>query len=91
MLNDEPQLRHLRTARGGDCVLLPALPGLGIGAGQFDSNWIGWPRMVIKNGLAYVFYTGNGEAGLRAIEVDKLTDWASEGGQTFDLLKPAAQ
>lgn len=58
----------------------PALPATGISANQFDSNWVGWPRMVIKNDTGYVFYTGNGETGMRTIALDQLTDWESEGG-----------
>ncbi len=64
----------------------PALPGLGINADQFDSNWVGWPRMYIKDGVGYVFYTGNAQVGLRTIRLDDLTNWQTEGGQTFDLL-----
>ena len=64
----------------------PTLPGLGVNADQFDSNWVGWPRMLIKDNLAYVFYTGNGQTGLRTIPVDELTNWESENGKTFDLL-----
>ena len=33
----------------------------------------------------YVFYTGNAQVGLRTIPLDKLTNWQTEGGQTFDL------
>ena len=40
--------------------------------------------MVIKDGIGYVFYTG---PGLRTIEIDKLTNWETEGGETIDLLK----
>lgn len=64
----------------------PALPGLGINADQFDSNWVGWPRMYIKDGVGYVFYTGNAQVGLRIIPLRDLTNWQTEGGQTFDLL-----
>ena len=64
----------------------PALPGLGINAEQFDSNWVGWPRMFVKAGIGYVFYTGNAQVGLRTIPLDALTNWQTEGGQTFDLL-----
>lgn len=53
----------------------PALPALGISSDQFDSNWTGWPRMVIRDGVGYVFYTGNAQVGLRTIPVDRLTDW----------------
>jgi hypothetical protein len=56
----------------------PALPALGISANQFDSNWTGWPRMFIRNDSGYVFYTGNGETGMRPIAIAQLTNWESE-------------
>ena len=64
----------------------PALPGLGIGSAQFDNNWVGWPRMFVKDSVGYVFYTGNAQVGLRTIPLDDLINWQTEGGQTFDLL-----
>ena len=64
----------------------PALPGLGISTDQFDSNWVGWPRMYIKDGVGYVFYTGNAQVGLRTIPLEDLTNWQTEGGETLDLL-----
>ncbi len=64
----------------------PALPGMGVGAHQFDGKWTGWPRMVVKDGAARVFYTGDGQVGVRTIDVGDLTDWSSEGGETIDLL-----
>ena len=63
----------------------PALPGLGINADQFDSNWVGWPRMYIKDGVGYVFYTGNAQVGLRMIPIEHLINWEAEGGETVDL------
>jgi predicted GH43/DUF377 family glycosyl hydrolase len=65
----------------------PALPASGISKSQFDSTWTGWPRMVIRNGLAYVFYTGGHHIGMRTIPVSQLTNWESEGGRTLDLLE----
>ena len=65
----------------------PALPGLGIGADQFDSDWVGWPRMHIKDEVGYVFYTGNAQVGLRTIPLDGLTNWETENGETVDLLR----
>ncbi len=64
----------------------PALPALGIGVERFDHTWTGWPRMVIKDGLGYVFYTGNAQVGLRTIPIRRLTDWTSEGGKTFRIV-----
>ena len=37
--------------------------------------------MVAKDGGGYVFYTGNAQVGLRKIQIDRLTDWESEGGE----------
>lgn len=72
----------------------PALPALGADAEQFDNNWTGWPRMYIKDGTAYVFYTGGSPAsiggvhiGLRTIPVAQLTNWESEGSSTIDILQ----
>jgi hypothetical protein len=62
----------------------PALPALGISKEQFDNNWVGWPRMVIRDGLGYIFYSG---PGLRTIKIKKLIDWEGEGGIVIDLLK----
>ena len=62
----------------------PALPGLGINADQFDSNWVGWPRMYIKDGIGYVFYTGNAQVGLRTIPIDNLINWKTEHGLTIE-------
>ena len=64
----------------------PALPALGIGAERFDNTWTGWPRMFVKGDTGYVFYTGNAQVGLRTIPVRQLTDWESEGGETFRMI-----
>ena len=64
----------------------PVLHGLGIGAEQFDNTWTGWPRMVVKDSIGYVFYTGNAQVGLRTIPVDQLTNWESEGGEMIRLV-----
>jgi len=58
------------------------LPALGINAEHFDNTWTGWPRMVVKDGIGYVFYTGNAQVGLRKIRIDRLTNWECEGGET---------
>ena len=65
----------------------PALPGLGIGIDQFDSRWVGWPRMFIKDSIGYIFYTGDAQVGLRSIRIEQLTDWQSEGGKVLDMLQ----
>ena len=64
----------------------PALPALGIGAERFDNTWTGWPRMVVKDDVGYVFYTGNAQVGLRTIPVRQLTDWETEGGDTIRIV-----
>ena len=67
----------------------PALPGLGT-SGQFDQNWVGWPRMVIKDEIGYIFYTASGNIppsiGLRRIPIQQLINWETEGGETINLL-----
>jgi predicted GH43/DUF377 family glycosyl hydrolase len=72
----------------------PALPGLGVGSEQFDNKWVGWPRMVVKDGIGYVFYTGGSpdreggvHIGLRTISLNALTNWETEGGETIDMLQ----
>ena len=64
----------------------PALPALGIGTERFDHTWTGWPRMVVKDGLGYVFYTGNAQVGLRMIPIRRLVDWDGEGGETIRMV-----
>lgn len=67
----------------------PALPGLGT-KGQFDSQWVGWPRMVVKDGIGYVFYTGSGSIlpsiGMRQISINDLDNWGSEGGDKIVVI-----
>lgn len=72
----------------------PALPGLGVGPEQFDNKWVGWPRMFVKDGTGYVFYTGGSRdteggvhVGLRTISIEELTNWESEGGEIIDMLE----
>lgn len=65
----------------------PGLPGSGVSKELFDTSWVGWPRMFIKNGVGYVYYTGGRQIGLRTIAIDELTNWRSEGGETIDMLK----
>jgi hypothetical protein len=74
--------------------LNPALPAMGADSEQFDNNWIGWPRMFVKDGVGYVFYTGGSpkkiggvHIGLRTIPIEQLINWDSEGGETIDVLR----
>ncbi|MGC2635839.1 MAG: hypothetical protein WA294_01580 [Acidobacteriaceae bacterium] len=53
----------------------PALPGTGISKERFDTFWVGWPRMFIKDGIGYVFYTRSRAIGARAIPIHQMTDW----------------
>lgn len=63
----------------------PVLPASGISEDQFDNGWTGWPRMIINDGVGYVFYTGNAQVGLRTISIEALTRWETEGGDTVTL------
>jgi hypothetical protein len=68
---------------------------MGIGADRYDNVWIGWPRMLVKDDVGYVYYTGGeqigsrtvAQIGLRTIPIRDLTDWQSEGGETIQLLR----
>lgn len=53
----------------------PALPGTGISKTRFDNSWVGWPRMVVKDGVGFVFYTGGRAIGLRKIRLTELMKW----------------
>jgi hypothetical protein len=53
----------------------PALPGTGISKTRFDCSWVGWPRMVIRNGIGYVYYTSGSGIGLRTIAIKDLVSW----------------
>jgi hypothetical protein len=63
----------------------PNLTGMGISASQWDKNWVGWPRMIVEGDTGYVFYTGDGETGMRTIALAELTNWESEGGLVTGL------
>jgi hypothetical protein len=54
---------------------------------QFDTSWVGWPRMFVKNDVGYVYYTGGRHIGLRTIDIRQLTNWNSEGGKTVNMLE----
>ena len=56
---------------------------------RYDSRWVGWPRMVIKDGKGYIFHSASGKkvhVGCRTIDIDALTDWETEGGKTEKLI-----
>jgi hypothetical protein len=53
----------------------PALPGTGISQTRFDCSWVGWPRMVIRNGVGYVYYTSGSGIGLRTVAINDLVRW----------------
>jgi predicted GH43/DUF377 family glycosyl hydrolase len=72
----------------------PVLTAVGNSPFQFDNKWVGWPRMVVKAGVCYVFYAGGSPArsggvsvGCRTLAVRRLTDWSGEGGRTYSLLR----
>ena len=52
-----------------------------------QSHWIGWPRMVIRNGTGYVFMIENSRIVSKKIPIGELTDWESDLGETIDLLQ----
>lgn len=74
-------------ARSKDLVnweYYPRNPALSSGL----TTWIGWPRMVVKDGIGYVFAIDGSEVSLRRISIDALTKWDTEGGETIDLVAP---
>lgn len=61
----------------------PVLSGLGIEDAVCGSSWVGWPRMVIKDQTAYVFFCGRHDNGkvsatFRTIPIDKMVDWETD-------------
>jgi hypothetical protein len=60
----------------------PVFAGTGQDCNICGYNWVGWPRMVIKDGKGYVFFCGTHEnkisTSYRTIEIKKLTDWESD-------------
>ena len=64
----------------------PALPALGLSSECFEHTWTGWPRMVVKDGMGYLFYTGNAQVGLRTIPIALLSNWDDEGGELLRML-----
>jgi hypothetical protein len=69
----------------------PNLTGMGISASQWDKNWVGWPRMIIEGDTGYVFYTGDGQTGMRTIAISELTNWESEGGNVTGIQTPGIE
>lgn len=67
----------------------PCLNPRGISVEQFDGRWTGWPRMVIKDGTCYIFYSASGEkvnVGLRKVALAGLIDWNSELSERESLI-----
>jgi predicted GH43/DUF377 family glycosyl hydrolase len=68
----------------------PILCGMGESAEQVDNTWTGWPRMVIKDNKAYVFYAGSNPSRnpvdicMRTMSIEELTDW-NKTGKTRNL------
>ncbi|GHU61945.1 hypothetical protein FACS1894123_02100 [Bacteroidia bacterium] len=60
----------------------PVFSGAGQDADICGYNWVGWPRMVIKDKKGYVFFCGTLEnriaTSYRTIDIEKLTDWESD-------------
>ena len=61
--------------------LNPCVNPTGISRTRYDSRWTGWPRMIVKDGIGYLFLAVSGEkvhVALRTIPIDVLTDWTYE-------------
>lgn len=61
----------------------PVLSGLGINDSLCGSSWVGWPRMIVKEKIAYVFFCGMHDKGkvsttFRTIPLHDLIDWESD-------------
>jgi predicted GH43/DUF377 family glycosyl hydrolase len=60
----------------------PVFSGMGQDENICGHTWVGWPRMVIKNQVGYVFFCGSQNDKVsttyRSIDLDKLTDWTSD-------------
>jgi predicted GH43/DUF377 family glycosyl hydrolase len=74
----------------------PILSGMGVNEEQPDNTWTGWPRMILKDSLAYIFYAGANpprrpvDLCMKTMTLAELTNW-DKAGKTFDLdiTKPA--
>lgn len=61
----------------------PVLAGIGQKDSYCGSSWVGWPKMIIKDNVGYVFFCGTHDHGkvsitYRTIPIEKLTDWQSD-------------
>lgn len=60
----------------------PVLSGKGISASTCGCSWVGWPRMIVKDGTGYVFICGTQDekvsVACRTIDISRLTDWNSD-------------
>jgi len=67
----------------------PSLCSTGI-ENHFESKWVAWPRMWVKDDNCYIYYvaggSGTAQIGMRTTTIKQLTDWNSESGETLDLL-----
>ena len=65
----------------------PVLSGIGQDENLVGYKWVGWPRMVIKDGTGYVFHCGSqGEkvsTTYRSIDLENLVDWTSDINETI--------
>ena len=69
--------------------LNPCVVPQGQSADRYDNRWVGWPRMIVKDGKGYIFHSCSGDkvhVGLRIIGIDQLTDWESDVGPSEKLI-----
>ncbi len=69
--------------------LNPCVVPQGRSADRYDNRWVGWPRMIVKDGKGYIFHSCSGDkvhVGLRIIDIDQLTDWESDLGPSEKLI-----
>ena len=67
----------------------PCLVPQGRAVDRYDNRWVGWPRMVIKDGKGYIFHSASGQkvhVGCRMIDIDALINWETESGKTEKLI-----
>ena len=67
----------------------PCLVPQGRAVDRYDNRWVGWPRMVIKDGKGYIFHSASGQkvhVGYRMIDIDALINWETESGKTEKLI-----
>jgi predicted GH43/DUF377 family glycosyl hydrolase len=70
----------------------PILSGMGVSEKQPDNTWTGWPRMILKDSIAYIFYAGSNpernpvETCMKTISLEELCNW-DKTGENIKLVK----